>query len=278
MKMRQSDAADGTLLAEGWELPTRPGSLAVREGAVREPDCPLVVGFEDAFSLYNPYTGKRAPAAAPGAPDEYEQLPQSRLNDGRCDRQGRFICGGMNEENHGQSPDVWKPKVGAFRVEGGGGVRRVLSEESFRCYNTTCFSPDGSLMYVSDSPLCKIVCFDYDVVTGAASNKRTFVDMEPEFPDGAAVDSEGCLWVALFGAGEVRRYGTDGNLMRTIKVPGAKQTTCVAFGGSELDILFITSASVGLSDMERLEQPHAGALFAMRLEGVKGLPEPYFLG
>ena len=57
----------------------------MREGAVREPDCPLVVGFEDAFSLYNPYTGKRAPAAAPGAPDEYEQLPQSRLNDGRFD-------------------------------------------------------------------------------------------------------------------------------------------------------------------------------------------------
>eukprot|EP00904_Undaria_pinnatifida_P006556 jgi/Undpi1/302/HiC_scaffold_1.g00298.m1 len=272
------DGGEGALSTEGWDVPTRPGSIALREGGGREPDCPLLVSFEDGFSLYNPSTGKRVPAAATGEPDEYEQLPHTRLNDGRCDRGGRFICGGLNQEHIDAPVDVWKPRAGVFRLENGKGVRRILPDEEFRCYNSTCFSVDGNMMYATDTPLKKIACYDYNSETGEVSNKRAFVDLKDGFPDGATVDAEGCLWVALYGSGAVRRYSPTGELLRTIEVPGAKRITCVAFGGPELDILFITSASVGLDDRQRLEQPNAGAVFAVKLEGVRGISECFYRG
>lgn len=269
---------DGAVSTEGWDVPTRPGSIAFREGRGREPDCPLLVSFEDAFSLYNPSTGKRVPAAAAGEPDEYEQLPNTRLNDGRCDRRGRFVCGGVNLENILEPKEVWKPLTRVFRMEKGKGVRRIMPDEEFRCYNSTCFSLDGSTMYSTDSPLNKIVRHDYNSETGEISNKRVFVDLKDKFPDGATVDAEDCVWVALYGAGVVRRYSPAGELLLTIAIPGAKSITCVAFGGPELDILFITSASLGLDDRQRLDQPNAGAVFAIRLTGIKGVPESYYNG
>ncbi|CAM9547536.1 unnamed protein product [Scytosiphon promiscuus] len=196
----------------------------------------------------------------------------------RCDRQGRFICGGINLENIDEPPDVWTPRAGVFRVEEGKGVRRILPDEAFRCYNGTCFSPDGCTMYAAETPLQKIARYDYNPDTGEISNKIPFLELEGGYPDGATVDSEGCLWVAMFIAGEVRRYSPEGELMRTIPVPGAMRTTCVTIGGPNLDILFISSASIGLDDKERLEQPNAGAVFAIRLEGVKGIEESPFRG
>eukprot|EP00903_Cladosiphon_okamuranus_P015179 g14033.t1 len=276
---RNPDEPNGSsLVAEGWDVPTRPGSLAVRGGGGREPGCPLLVSFEDGFSLYSPWTGRRAPATARGTVDEYEQLPGTRLNDGRCDRQGRFVCGGVNLDNIDEPPDVWKPRARIYRVEKGKGVRRILPDEEFRCYNATCFSPDGRTMYATETPLQKIHCYDYDCDTGDISNKRLFVQVESGYPDGATVDSDGCVWVAMYSSGEARRFSPEGELLRTVTVPGAKNTTCVAIGGPDLDVLFISSASVGLNDQQRMEQPNAGALFAIRLEGIKGIPEPYFQG
>ncbi|CAN0443224.1 unnamed protein product [Pylaiella littoralis] len=275
------EAGDGALVAEGWDVPTRPGSLALREGGGREPGCPLVVAFEDGFSLYDPSTKRRFSAAARGEKDEYEQLPNTRLNDGRCDRQGRFLCGGINLENIDQPMDVWKPKARVFRVEQGKGVQRILPNEEFRCYNATCFSPDGLTMYSAETPLQIISRYDYDPQTGDVTNKRLFVQLEDGYPDGATVDSEGCVWVAVYSSGEVRRYSPEGKLLRTITVPGAKNTTCVALGGPNLDVLFISSARraiAGLDDHQRMEQPNAGAVFAIRLEGVTGIPEPFFRG
>ncbi|CBJ26783.1 regucalcin [Ectocarpus siliculosus] len=275
------DGLGASLAAEGWDVQTRPGSLALREGGARgrKPGYPLVVAFEDGFFLCDPSTGGRvAAAAAAGGEDEYEQLPNTRLNDGRCDRQGRFLCGGINLENIDQPPDLWKPRAGVFRLEEGKGVRRILPDEEFRCYNGTCFSPDGRTMYAAETPLQKIARYDYNPDTGDITNKRVFVELEEGYPDGATVDTEGCVWVAMFSCGEVRRFSPEGELLRTIPVPGAKNTTCVAIGGPDLDILFITSASVGLNDQQRMEQPNAGAVFAIRLEGVKGIPEPRFRG
>eukprot|EP00752_Nemacystus_decipiens_P012990 g11494.t1 len=275
---QNTDEPNGSLVAEGWDVPTRPGSLAFREGGGREPDCPVLVAFEDGFSLYSPWTGKRVPAAAHGTVDEYEQLPGTRLNDGRCDRQGRFVCGGINLENIDEPADVWKPRARVYRAEKGKGVRRILPDEEFRCYNGTCFSPDGRTMYATETPLQKISCYDYDCDTGEICNKRLFVQVESGYPDGATVDSEGCVWVAMYSSGEARRFSPEGELLRTITVPGANNTTCVTIGGPDLDVLFISSASAGLNDQQRMEQPNAGAVFAIRLEGIKGLPEPCFKG
>ncbi|CAM9519172.1 unnamed protein product [Hapterophycus canaliculatus] len=180
-KPGDGDGGNGALVAEGWDTSVRPGSLAPREGGGigrREPGCPLIVAFEDGFFLYDPSTGRRAPARARGAVDEYEQLPNTRLNDGRCDRQGRFVCGGINLENIDEPPDVWKPRAGVFRVEEVEGVRRILPDEEFRCYNGTCFSPDGCTMYAAETPLQKIARYDYNPDTGEISNKRPFLQLE----------------------------------------------------------------------------------------------------
>eukprot|EP00904_Undaria_pinnatifida_P006633 jgi/Undpi1/309/HiC_scaffold_1.g00305.m1 len=270
--------SDGAITAEGWDLPSRPGSIALRDEGGREPDCPLLVSFEDGFSLYNPSTGKRVAAAAGGEPDEYEQLPDIRLNDGRCDRRGRFVCGGFNMADLDEPIETWRPRARVYRIENGKGVQRFLPDEEFACYNSTCFSVDGSVMYSSDTIRKKISCYDYNSETGDTSNKRVFVDLKDGFPDGATVDADGCVWVALYGSGEVRRYSPLGELLRTIEVPGAKGITCVGFGGAEMDILFIASATFRLDELQLLEEPNAGSVFAVKLEGIKGVPEPYFRG
>ncbi|MET0311008.1 MAG: SMP-30/gluconolactonase/LRE family protein, partial [Burkholderiaceae bacterium] len=139
--------------------------------------------------------------------------------------------------------------------------------------NGLAFSPDGRTMYLSDShPKVQTVwAFDYDTATGTPSNRRVFVDMHPlpGRPDGAAVDADGCYWICGNDAGLVHRFTPDGELDRSLAVPVKKPAMC-AFGGPQLDTLYVTSIRPGgdLSD-----QPLAGGVFALR-PGTKGLPEP----
>ncbi|CAM9454072.1 unnamed protein product [Discosporangium mesarthrocarpum] len=278
---RMKESPVGKLEAVSWDVPVRPGSLALRNNAT----LPLLVAFEDAFSFYNPETCERVPVEEGGG--EYVQVPESRLNDGRCDRVGRFVCGAINLRNIDMPLDVWEARVGAYRVEprgggqGGSVVRGILPDLMFRCYNGTCFSPKGDIMYCTDSPTRQVLSFDYDSTSGTISNRVVLFELKEGegVADGATTDADGCLWVAVFGAGEVRRYSSQGRLLKTIPLPLANKATCVTIGGPDLDILFICTACVGLSDVERLEQTNAGGIFAIRLDkGCVGLPEPIFNG
>ena len=136
---------------------------------------------------------------------------------------------------------------------------------------------DGRTLYLSDShPSRQLIwAFDYDPDTGTPSNRRLFVDMNahPGLPDGAAVDVDGCYWICGNDAGLIHRFTPDGRLDRSLSVPVKKPAMC-AFGGRNLDTLFVTSIrpSGDLSD-----QPLAGGLFALD-PGVQGLPEPAFAG
>jgi sugar lactone lactonase YvrE len=192
-----------------------------------------------------------------------------RFNDGRCDRQGRFLAGTMFLDMAAAR------QVGAVSSFDGQGGQRLLLDKMI-VPNGMAFSPDGRTMYLSDShPTVQTVwAFDYDTATGTPSNKRVFVDMNPlpGRPDGAAVDADGCYWICGNDAGLVHRFTPLGKLDRSLALPVKKPAMC-AFGGENLDTLFVTSIRPGGVDLS--DQPLAGGVFALR-PAVRGLPEPKF--
>ncbi len=189
-----------------------------------------------------------------------------RFNDGRCDRQGRFLAGTMLMDMSAAA------EVGCiYQYENDAGLTCLL--DGFITPNGMAFSPDGKTMYLSDShPSVQMVwSFDYDIATGTPANRRVFVDMNafPGRPDGAAVDEDGCYWICGNDAGLVHRFTPEGKLDRSLAVPVKKPAMC-AFGGAGLDTLFVTSIRPGGIDLS--DQPLAGGVFALR-PGVRGLPE-----
>ena len=190
-----------------------------------------------------------------------------RFNDGRCDRQGRFWAGTMLMDMQQGVP------VGAlYRHDGEGRLHRQL--DSMLVPNGLAFSPDGTRMYLSDShPSVQTVwVFDYDIDTGTPRNQRVFVDMHgyPGRPDGAAIDQDGCYWICGNDAGLIHRFTPDGRLDRSLEVPVKKPAMC-AFGGGNLDTLFVTS--IRPAGLDLAGQPLAGGVFALD-PGTKGLEEP----
>ena len=194
--------------------------------------------------------------------------PGMRFNDGRCDRQGRFWAGTMLMDMAAGAP------VGAmYRYNAGQTEPLTAQLQGFIVPNGLAFSPDGNTLYLSDShpDVQKIWAFDYDTDSGTPHNRRLFVDMSkhPGRPDGAAVDAEGCYWICGNDAGLIHRFTPGGKLDRSLAVPVKKPAMC-AFGGADLDTLFVTSIRPA-GDLA--DQPLAGGVFALR-PGVKGLPEP----
>jgi sugar lactone lactonase YvrE len=189
-----------------------------------------------------------------------------RFNDGRCDRQGRLRAGTMVAD---MGLAARAGRLYALEREG---LREL--QDGFITPNGMAFSPDGRIMYLSDShPQVRTVwACDYDTATGTPGPRRLFTDFAgiPGRPDGAAVDADGCYWVCGNDAGLVHRFTPDGRLDRSLAVPVKKPAMC-AFGGAGLDTLFVTSIrpeGIALAD-----QPLAGGIFALR-PGVPGLPEP----
>ncbi len=189
-----------------------------------------------------------------------------RFNDGRCDRQGRFLAGTMLMNMTAGA------RVGCvYSYQKNSELTRLL--DGFITPNGMAFSPDGKTMYLSDShPSVQMVwAYDYDTQSGTPSNRRVFVDMNPlpGRPDGAAVDADGCYWICGNDAGLIHRFTPQGRLDRSLAVPVKKPAMC-AFGGAGLDTLFVTSIRPGGVDLS--DQPLAGGVFALR-PGVRGLPE-----
>jgi len=163
-----------------------------------------------------------------------------------------------------------------YALDAGGNVRRLI--EGIACANSICWSPDGATLYFTDMPTRRIDAFDYDLTSGAVSNRRPFADLstEPGFADGSVVDAEGYLWNAQWGGSKVVRYSPEGFVDREIRLPVA-HPTCLTFGGSDLDVLFVTSGWFGLDEAARTKQANAGSLFALK-PGVRGRLENRFAG
>jgi sugar lactone lactonase YvrE len=196
------------------------------------------------------------------------ELPDNRMNDGYCDPRGRFWAGTMSMTH--------APDAGAlYRLDTDGTVTRMLQHVTTS--NGIDWSPDEKLMYYIDTGTRRIDVFDFDVDAGTIANRRplvTFGDGEGK-PDGLVLDAEGCLWVALWDGGAIRRYTPDGRLDRAIAMPVSRPTKC-AFGGSDLSDLFITSARPA-STAAPAAEPHAGSVFHCR-PGARGRPAPLFGG
>jgi sugar lactone lactonase YvrE len=196
-----------------------------------------------------------------------KNLKSNRFNDGRCDRDGRFWSGTMHEP-------MREPFGSLYRITADGSCERKRT--GITVPNSLAWSPDGRTMYFADSPRRAILAFDYDRASGEPSNERVFATTQIGYPDGSCVDADGCLWNAEYAAGRLVRYTPAGKIDRVIELP-VKNATCCCFGGPGLDVLYITTASQRLDDLELQRQPLAGSLLAVR-PGVKGLAESRFAG
>jgi L-arabinonolactonase len=236
------------------ETPERVGSFGLVAGSER-----LITAFESGVALYDTGDGSVSWLARP------ENLgPGVRFNDGRVDRQGRFWSGTMVEGDQSSAGGC------LYCVDSTFGIRCQLT--GVRISNSLCMSPDGGQLYFADSPTRTIRVFELNEPEGTLGASRVFAQTPAGAdPDGAAIDADGCLWSAHWGAGCVVRYTPEGRIDRTLRVP-ASQPTCVCFAGPQLDVLCVTSARDGLSEAALLGQPNAGDVFLYRV-GVQGLPE-----
>jgi L-arabinonolactonase len=190
----------------------------------------------------------------------------SRLNDGRCDRQGRFWVGSMDRS----TPES---RGSFYRYDPDRAVTRLFGDVQIP--NGIAFSPDGGQMYFWDTPTRKLRVFDLDTETGAIGNERVLAEAEPSGnPDGAVTDAEGGLWVAHFGGWRITRYLPDGRIERTVEVPVQDPTAC-CFGGPDLKTLYVTSAHINLDEAALKRGPLAAGLFAVDTDFL-GLAEPAF--
>ena len=192
-----------------------------------------------------------------------------RFNDGRCDRQGRFWVGSMNEKRDANTAAL-------MRLDTDFTLTRVLDDMMIS--NGLAWSPDGRTMYHADTPTRTIRSFDFDPASGTPMRPRTFAQWtgETERPDGGAVDSAGNYWTAHYRGGKVVQLSPAGAVLAEHPVPARCPTMC-AFGGSDLRTLYVTSATNERPADELARLPHSGGIFAMRVV-VPGLPEPHFAG
>jgi sugar lactone lactonase YvrE len=196
-------------------------------------------------------------------------LGEDRLNDGKCDRQGRFWVGTMDRNRT-------QPIGKIYRLDSDLSLHAV--GEDIIISNGPSWSPDERTFYFNDSPRRVTYRYDFDARTGVIRNRRPFVSFEnmQGRPDGSTIDAEGGLWIAEVHGSRIDRFTPEGKLERWIDVP-CERPTSLCFGGPRLETLFITSSTLGLSEETLAKQPLSGALFAVE-PGVRGVPEVPFAG
>ena len=192
-------------------------------------------------------------------------LPDNRFNDGKCDPAGRFWIGTMEISE--------APGCGSVYV-----IEKDLScsrkIEGVSVSNGMAWSPDHGTFYYIDSPTRTVVAYDYDIATGAITNKRTVINIPQQegFPDGMTIDRDGMLWIGHWDGWQVARWDPfTGKKLLSISMPASRITSCM-FGGNDLQDLYVTSARVGLTEQQLAEQPLAGSLFIIEHFGFKGMP------
>lgn len=247
-----------------WRMESEPSAIA-RDAAGDG----LVVATRKGFVHLNTTDGSiMAIAKAP-----YDTT-HTRFNDGRVDPQGRFWVGTLYEPRTEAVAEMYVLEKGMVRKVWGGGM--TVS-------NGLAFSPDGTQMYHADTTSHRIDRYDFDGASGSVSNVHRFQQFStdkaaPDYrgrPDGAAVDSEGCYWSAMIEGGRIVRYAPDGAVLQEIATP-FRCPTMMAFGGTDLRTLYITSLSHGRSDAEKADFPMTGKIVSVRVD-VAGRPEPAYL-
>lgn len=243
-----------------WRMESEPSALAMHA------DGGLVVAQRKGFYRLDTVSGD----AALIAPAPYDTA-RFRFNDGRVDPAGRFWVGTMYEPRNQQAAEMFCLDRGTVRTQWSGGMT-----------NSNGLGFYAGRMYHADTTAHRIDCYDYDAATGSATNPRPFQQFAsdksaPDYggrPDGAAVDSEGNYWIAMFEGGRVLCFAPDGTLLREVRLP-LRCPTMVAFGGEDMKTLYITSASHNRPQAERGQYPLTGCVLSLRVD-VAGRPEPAY--
>jgi len=252
----------GYSLSDGPVAPV-PLGRAVHAIGVRAKNRGLVAAMADGFFTLDPDTGETAMLCAPPG----RKLPDLHFNDGKCGPDGRFWVGSMHRKYQGRQGHL-------FRVGADGATETLW--EGFTVPNGPGWSPDGESFYIADSPTGIIFRHNLDADDGSIGPRESLAksDDAPGWPDGMAVDAEGCLWSARWEGGAVVRFTPDGAVDQVIAMPVSRPTSC-AFAGPDLDLLIVTSGWAGLNEADRTAEPHAGSLFVFR-PGVTGAPVGLF--
>lgn len=247
-----------------WPLPGFASCLALCQSGR------LIVSQGGALAFWNAEDGGLEEFARP-EPDR----PGNRFNDGGCDRNGQFWIGTMINNFGEDGGDIPIDRAaGAFYcLMPDLNMRRVV--DGMWIPNTVAWSPDDKTFYLGDSITNQIHAYDFDLAAGEISAQRLFAEnKDPGHLDGSAVDSEGFLWNTHWGASKIVRYAPDGRIDREIDFPVPAPSSC-AFGGEDLDTLYVTTARDTLSAAQLAAHPLSGGVFKFK-PGVKGLPEPAF--
>jgi sugar lactone lactonase YvrE len=233
------------------------GSLALTQDPAR-----VLLGLDLGLHLFDLGTGRQELLAQVEPADR-----DNRLNDGRCDAQGRFWVGTMDNALH-------RPNGAFYRVDPSGAVQQLFDDVIVS--NSVAISPGQDTLYFSDTRRFTTWQFPLDAASGTLGERRVFVDHTAARwrPDGACVDSEGFVWNAIFAAGRIVRFTPAGAVDRVVELP-VTNPTCVCFGGPELRTLYITTARKFLDRAQLRSEPLAGSVLALELE-VPGLPEHRF--
>lgn len=244
-----------------------PGSSDIETFAIGQPVGSMgfratggfVLALKHGFHFWHPPTGQLDFIIDPEA-----HKPHTRFNDGKVDRRGRFWAGTMDDNGNSV----------LYRLDPDCSLHHM--QTGVTCSNGIGWSPDDQTMYYTDSQVRTIFAYDYDLEMGAISNRRVFLRHEHGEPDGLTIDSEGCVWTAIWNGWTVERYDPDGRLMARIDMP-VQSPTCPTFGGEGLNELYVTSAWYPVGAADRQSQPLAGDLFRIHTD-VTGMPEPKFAG
>ncbi|HVK22096.1 MAG TPA: SMP-30/gluconolactonase/LRE family protein [Actinokineospora sp.] len=213
----------------------------------------LVAAAGDAFLLLDRDGGVTASVAL----DQPGDGVRRRFNDAKVDPRGRLLAGTMSEDGVTGSAAL-------YRLDPDRTVIKLLDRVTIS--NGLGWSPDGGTLYYADSPTQRVVAYDYNLDTGTLSRPRPFAVFDDGVPDGLTVDSDGRVWIAVWGTGQVRAFEPTGEPAAIINV-GPSQVSSCAFAGPDLDVLVITTAAVD----QAADEPDAGRLFTC-VPGVAGLP------
>jgi len=245
-----------------YNMPERIGCFGFGQNLNR-----MIIAFESGIALFDINSHELEWLSRPEL-----SIKGNRFNDGRIDRQGRFWAGTMNENESEPTASLYCLDLQNCSQKNS---KKIL--DNITVSNGLCWSPDGKVMYHADSPKREINQYDFDTKTAQLSNKKLFATTnEGCFPDGSCIDSDGYLWNAQWAGSKVVRYKPNGEIDLVLKTD-VSQPSCVAIGGPNMDLLFVTSAKQGLSKLQLLQDNKAGHVFIYQLSGITGLVESQFV-
>ena len=237
-----------------YQMKNRVGAIVPVENSTK-----YLLALQDGLAIFN-----RVDESLEYISNVESELLENRFNDGKCDLHGRFWVGSMNI-------DAKKGKGGLYCVDSTLKVTKMLSNITIS--NGLAWSDNNKVMYYIDTATSKVLQFDYNLEKGLISNSKKIIEIPKElgYPDGMCIDKENMLWIANWGGANISRWNPfTGVMLEKVKIP-ALNVASLCFGGENMEILYITSAKMGLTKEQRKKYPLSGSVFTYKpqIGGIK---------